>query len=95
MICQASACALIIPICPLGFSDPPVAQNLRIGHTMLDAVVDHLYIMSTELVNEVESGMMVDRMTLSLPFHICQHKGFHARHGRPLSGGEAAPCPEL
>lgn len=38
---------------------------------------------------------MVDGITLSLPFRICLHKGFHARHGRPPSGEEALPYPEL
>ena len=38
---------------------------------------------------------MVERMTLSLPFRIYLRKDFHARHGRPPSGGEAAPCPKL
>lgn len=46
-------------------------------------------------VNEGKKGFVKDGMTLSLPFRICLHKDFHARHGRPPSGGGAAPCPKL
>ena len=65
------------------------------GRTVLNAVVNHLYIMATKPVNGGENGQGVDGMTLSLPFRICLHKDSHARHGRPPFGGEAAPCPEL
>ncbi len=94
MICQASDCTLIIPVRPSVLSKTTVRQPLRMGCTVLNAVVNHFYIMATKPVNGGETGLVVDGMTLNLPFRICLHKDSHGNHGRPLSGGEAAPCPE-
>lgn len=48
MICQASDCALIIPMRALGFSNLALAQQLRMSRTVLNAVVDHLYVMAID-----------------------------------------------
>ena len=71
-----------------------MGQDCRMGRTMLNAVVNHFYIVAKIRSMRVKR-FVKDGMTLSLPFRICPHKDFHARHGRPPSGGEAAPCPEL
>ena len=54
MICQASACALIIPNHPLACSDTAVCEHLCMGRTMLNAVMNHLYIMATDRSVEKE-----------------------------------------